>query len=170
MQHHPELNTSLQQAKLTGSNFVAYDATKTQTKGKADTNNCALRAISVGLDIPMDEVKEHFSSKGRKYGSGTKKVDIDKYLIGKADRVFVAGGFTTRTAPISLGEALTRFQTGRYILSMRKHLVACIDGVVIDLAGLDINREYQSVDFSTGLPITSRRIEHKVWKAWKANA
>lgn len=170
MKHHPELTTSLQEAKLNGSSFVAYDATITQTKGKADTNNCALRAITVALDIPMDEVKAHFSSKGRKYGEGTKKVDIDKYLIGKAERVFVAGGFTTRTAPITLKDAIARFDSGRYIFSMRKHLVACIDGVVIDLAGLDIHREYQSVDFSTGLPITSRRIDHKVWKAWKANA
>lgn len=170
MQHHPELTTSLQQAKLSGSNFVAYDATITQTKGRADSNNCAVRAITVALDIPMDEVKAHFSSKGRKYGAGTKTVDINKYLIGKAETVFAAGGFTTRTAPITLQEAIARFPTGRYIFSMRKHLVACIDGVVVDLAELDINRKYQTVDFSTGLPITSRRIEHKVWKAWRANA
>lgn len=169
MKHHPELTTSLQQAKLSGSNFVAYDATITQTKGKADSNNCAVRAITVALDIPMDEVKAHFSIKGRKYGEGTTTASINKYLIGKAETVFAAGGFTTRTEAISLQDAITRFPTGRYIFSMRKHLVACIDGVVIDLAGLDINREYETINFSTGEPIMSRRIEHKVWKAWRAN-
>lgn len=169
MKHHPKLTTSLQQAKLSSSNFVAYDATITQTKGKADTNNCAVRAITVALDLPMDEVKTHFSSKGRKYGEGTTISSINKYLTGKAETVFAAGGFTTRTAPISLHDAITRFPTGRYIFSMRKHLVACIDGVVVDLAELDINRKYLTVNFSTGEPIMSRRLDHKVWKAWKAN-
>lgn len=169
--NHSNLNPLLEAAKATGKNFVAYDATTEATRARRDHSNCAIRAISVALDLEFDSVRDHFANAGRdprKWGEGTSKVQIDKFLRRPGvEVVFAAGGFKVQMPGISLRFALETFNSGRFIFSMRKHLVAAIDGIVVDLEGLDINRRYRTINFSTGEPIVSARIDHKVWKVWK---
>ena len=172
--NHPQLNPLLEAAKATGKNFVAYDATTEATRAKADRSNCAIRAISVALDLEFDSVREHFANAGRsprKYGEGTSVVQINKFLKRPGvEVVFAAGGFgAIKTQAISLREALIKFGSGRFIFSMRKHLVAVVDGVVVDLAGLEINVRRETINFATGEPILSARIDHKVWKVWRVS-
>lgn len=136
MKHHPQLATLLAEAGT--ANFIAYDATLTQTKGHSDTNNCVVRAVSVACDLPMDEVKKDLSRLGgRKYGQGT-LTRVWKPYIDKMTTKVWSKAFHDKQGR-SLRQVLEMYPKGRFILSMRNHLVALIDGKVIDLGGLDIN-------------------------------
>lgn len=167
MKHHPELARLLTEASDT-TNFIAYDATQTQTKGKADINNCAVRAISVAFDLPMDEVKRHFASTGaRKYGQGTPTKDCTKYIEGKGAKVKFVKAFGD--IALRLSSVLEYYPKGRYILSMRKHLVALVDGKVIDLAGLDINQTNRVWLRDKAEWYTYKRLHSPVFKVWQVS-
>lgn len=167
MKHHPELARLLTEANDT-TNFIAYDATSTQSKGQKDHSNCVLRAISVACDTSMDGLKAHFKKQGaRKYGEGVFPKDYEP-VIKDHNGTKVWSKKFGGTA-ISLSGILKAYPKGRFILSMRRHLVALIDGKVIDLGGLDINTTNRVWLRDKAQWYTYKRVDSPVFKVWQVS-
>jgi hypothetical protein len=110
------------------------DAGRSSSRRPKQRNDCTVRALATVTGLPYDEVYDAVAKAGRKSARG-----FD--LMGWARKGGTLGGFRfvwesypatpgyPRVNPVTF--ALKR-RTGRYILRVSKHVVACVDGVVYD--------------------------------------
>lgn len=112
---------------------------------RGETKDCTVRALACAKGISYDEAHAHMKAHGR--------VERHGVMPNKIKGIYEAAGFklvsicgTTRNAMwlrgcfpevkrlpgISLKKLLPSLSKGRYILGMRGHVFAVVDGVVMD--------------------------------------
>jgi hypothetical protein len=103
---------------------------------ESESNDCAVRALSIACDIPYHEAHSRFSKVGRKPNKGV-SVDMLSRVLG--DR------------PIGsdwLSYTLSRFcalkPKGRFLVLKRNHAFAVVNGVVHDWGKLGGNTKVYS--------------------------
>ena len=95
--------------------------------GFSEHNDCAVRAAATAGNLPYEKVRAVFAKHGRKPRGLTylpTSVAAHRELF-QAERVTVAGN-------LSLAEFTRRYPTGRFIIDVRRHALAVIDGVIHD--------------------------------------
>lgn len=91
-----------------------------------ERNDCSVRAAAVAGNLPYSDVLAAFAKHGRRPRRGTKL-----YVSIAAMRdLFNAG--RVPIAPITLAEFVRRFPKGRYVVHVRSHALAVVDGVIHD--------------------------------------
>lgn len=114
--------------------FHATDAGRSLSKRPKQRNDCVVRALALAVDCPYDEAYD-FCAKilDRKCGQGTYskkllKVEFRGYRFSW--KAFQAVKDMQRMTPVTFAIS---HPTGRFILKLAKHVVACVDGVVMDI-------------------------------------
>jgi hypothetical protein len=113
---------------------------------KADSRNCAVRALAnvTGKDYKM--IHAEMKKRGRPEGKGTPwELCVDVYrdfglsvvgVFGSTKGAQSLGAWYLRTAPKKPGITLARFieenQTGRFIVGIRGHNTTVINGKLVD--------------------------------------
>ena len=136
-----------------GTKFQHDDYCATSTKARMERNDCVVRAIAASFEIPYDEahsfVKGIFNRKdkdGTRYyyilrmneltsafGKSVQKLGkrYEDHKQGKLtlDRKYWAkGGHVYRA--MSVGSFLKEYSTGKYLVFVKGHAFAVVDGVV----------------------------------------
>ncbi len=109
--------------------FRKSDAGRGQSKRAKQQNDCTVRAYAVAFDIPYDQVYDSFAELGRKCGRGFDFKAFAKTHARLRWHSFPAERGKTRMNPAKFG---TAYPTGRWIARTAKHVMAIIDGVVVD--------------------------------------
>jgi len=96
-----------------------------------ETNDCSVRATSLALNKPYNEVHKAFSKHGRRVGKGVTMITLLAVLKELTnDNVKIASSYIVRR------ESVARFiktnPKGRYVICKRGHAFAVIDGVAHD--------------------------------------
>ena len=125
---------------------IATGATNPQ-----ESKDCVIRAITNATGVSYDEVRDFLAASGRKQGKGT---DVDsmtaackhfglKFIgtFGKTSSARSCAYFgnrqykylhVTRNESITLGKLIASLPFGRFVVVIRGHAVAMIDGKLID--------------------------------------
>ena len=100
---------------------------------KGDRNNCFPVAVAVTTGIPYSDITYHLSHMGRRVGKGTPWSTISKYLPRMKFQIMKEYGtwYQRRTNPTVLQFAKSH-PTGKYILIVKGHALAVVDGVIYD--------------------------------------
>lgn len=127
----------------------ASDQGRSHSKRKGDHADCVVRSLVAVTGLPYDATYELLKGHGRRWGRGW---DVDQWLRkghpglnalcmtrGLAPLHFQWIGFPPiKGRPrVTLAEAPLAFTTGPYLLSLGRHVVAMVDGVLIDDGGRD---------------------------------
>lgn len=96
-----------------------------------ESNDCSVRATSLALNKPYNEVHKTFSKHGRRVGKGVTMITLLAVLKELTnDNVKIASSYIVRR------ESVARFiktnPKGRYVICKRGHAFAVIDGVAHD--------------------------------------
>ena len=107
-----------------------------------ETKDCTVRAVSIAIDIPYAVAHAMLSKAGRPDKDGPrasvftafmKSIGYTKYEYpARYYKVEKCYGTIERRARITFKRWLPEHSTGRYIVDMRGHVFAVIDGVVHD--------------------------------------
>lgn len=101
-----------------------------------ERNDCAVRAMSLVLNRPYSEVHQDLAARGRRDGRGTRNTIIsDSMLVLTADvgqRAIESEWLHVRTKAPTLATFVRERPHGRYLVLVRGHALAVIDGVVHD--------------------------------------
>ena len=114
-------------------NYHYDDAGRAKSKRSKQTNDCVIRAISLTLKQPYDEVYDGFMALGRKCSRGTPKKVWQQFL--NSDKRFVRKPFPAVAGQprMSLEKFAEIFDSGLYIVQMAGHLTTVINGSVYDV-------------------------------------
>lgn len=128
---------------------TASDQGRAQSRRKGDHADCVVRSLVAVSGLPYDATYDLLRGLGRRWGRGW---DVDAWLRkghpglnqalmtrGLAPLHFQWIGFPPiKGRPrVTLAEAPLAFTTGPYLLSLGRHVVAMVDGVLIDDGGRD---------------------------------
>lgn len=128
---------------------TASDQGRALSKRKGDLADCVVRSLVATTGLPYDATYDLLRAHGRRWGRGW---DVDQWLRkghqglnqllmtrGLAPLHFQWIGFgPIKGRPrVTLAEAPLLFPEGPFLLSLGKHVVAMVDGVLIDDGGRD---------------------------------
>jgi hypothetical protein len=101
------------------------DAGRAESGIKKEKSDCTVRAIATGMEIPYREAHQTLKALGRRNGSGTvvHRGWLDKHPY--ATRMTVTGGYTLR-------QLLEDHPTGTFLVSVPRHILTVVDGVIYD--------------------------------------
>ena len=126
--------------------FIANSHTGYLAKdfGIKDKNDCAIRAIANVSPTPYPELRQRMMELGRRVNRGTPWTALNKMykeqgarditIWGKAGRKIERWTDYDRKVEtgISVANFIKAHQTGRYIVVIRKHAFALINGQIVD--------------------------------------
>lgn len=96
-----------------------------------ESNDCSVRATSIALNKPYNEVHKTFSKHGRRVGKGVTMTTLLAVLKDLTmDNVKIASSYIVRKE--SLASFIKTHPKGRYVVCKRGHAFAVIDGVAHD--------------------------------------
>lgn len=113
--------------------FVKTDGGRSLSKRKKQKNDCTVRALALATNISYDEAYEICAEAGRKCGQGL--------LMKQFLPTVIVNGYRFKWYPLQAVKGEMRVTpvtfainhpAGKYILKTAKHVLACIDGVVMD--------------------------------------
>lgn len=111
--------------------FVKDDGGRSKSSRPKQNKDCAVVAVAIASGYPYEQVYEDFAQDGRRCSTATHDriwwnwcVDHFSMEVIKMPRP-VRG--STRT---KLKDFCERYDVGCFIISVRKHLVAVVDGIV----------------------------------------
>lgn len=118
--------------------FVHNDGGRATSKRPRQTNDCGVLALAITTETPYDAVYDDLKAEGcRSCNTGT----FFSRFVGQLawdDRDYKGRLFDWRSFPAVKGQPRMRcalfcklHPQGRYILKMARHLVACVDGVIM---------------------------------------
>ena len=97
-----------------------------------DMNACAVRALTIVLDLPYNEVFDLLQAAGRKYQSGTSTTIIEQVILNQGKRIikkFPTQENGSKYTPKTIHNITYR---GTYLAFTSGHVLAIINGKVID--------------------------------------
>lgn len=118
----------------------SYIGRVTGTEVEFERNNCVPKALAALTRRPYDEVYNYLSDKGRKHGKGTPRFMSEAFLKengfiklewSQITQVYNNGGYGV-TRKMTLATFAKVYTTGRYMVYVRSHAVAVIDGKIMD--------------------------------------
>ncbi len=113
--------------------FLATDGGRSRSKRARQKNDCTVRALALAAGVDYDMAYDALAAAGRQVSRG---FDFRKWAA-KAE----FGGYRFQWVPFPARKGEWRMNpvtfaiehpTGRFILRLSKHVVACVDGVVMD--------------------------------------
>jgi hypothetical protein len=113
--------------------FRRTDAGRAGSKRPRQRNDCTVRALASAASVPYDEAYDALAAGGRKAGRGfdfrgwAKTGACDRWRLVWTACPAVKGQM--RVTPVTFALA---HPEGRYVLCTAKHVLAVVDGVVID--------------------------------------
>jgi hypothetical protein len=125
------------------SPFQYDDGGRAAAGYKGDTGDCVTRAIAIAMELPYERVYERVATINRDYGDGVKTARngltkaLRRKLIEKNGWTWTPTMFIGSGCKVHL--RADELPPGRLIVSVSKHLVAVIDGVIHDT--YDCSRE-----------------------------
>ena len=121
-----------QPAKAPPKGFQFVSANPRTVQG--ETNDCAVRALSLAFNKPYEEIHELCAKIGRPKGRGMKWGEID-LAIGH-----LTGNMINKMQRLPRAQTFTTFardhKVGNYVVIKRGHAVALIDGVFHDAGSI----------------------------------
>lgn len=98
---------------------------------ETESNDCSVRATSLALNKPYNEVHATFSKHGRRVGKGVNIITLLSVLkeLTKDTVKIVSSDIVRRE---SLAKFIKTHPKGRYVICKRGHAFAVIDGVAHD--------------------------------------
>jgi len=106
------------------------DGGKEQAGFAHERNDCAVRALALSTGIPYAKAHDLLKAEGRKDRRGTKTWMTERALKKSGAQVELLSAWVHRTA--TLAEAVRTLRNGRYLIIVRGHALALIDGVIHD--------------------------------------
>lgn len=115
--------------------------------GLQDRNDCVIRALANVGKMPYVQARERLMSAGRKVNRGTTHQQYAKLYAecggkltlfsrkGKRLADFIEGVHSVNPKGITVGKLLPKLTKGSYIVWVRRHVFAVVDGRVIDTGG-----------------------------------
>ena len=103
---------------------------------KGKTGDCVTRAIAIAMELPYERVYERIAAINKNYGSGEKTAR--KGLLKPLTRKLLSENGWTWTPTMFIGSGCKvhlradELPRGRLVVSVSKHIVAVIDGVIHD--------------------------------------
>lgn len=113
--------------------FLPTDAGRSTSRRPRQSNDCTVRALALVTGLPYDEVYDRCALEGRKCGKGMHLKDwLPAATVGGYRFVwtpFPAIKGQRRMNPVTFAR---KYPEGRFILRLSKHVVACVNGVIMD--------------------------------------
>ena len=93
-----------------------------------EKNDCTIRATAIAFGVPYEEVHAHMAEKGRRPRHKTRRAVWEPVILqyGAVSHSYYGGKRMT------LARFLRENPTGRWVLHMRGHVTAVVDGVILD--------------------------------------
>lgn len=113
--------------------FLKTDAGRGASRRPRQSNDCTVRAIALAAGLPYDAAYDRCAEEGRRCGRGMHLKDwlpvatVNGYRFVWTPCPAVKGEW--RENPVTFAN---RHPSGRFILKLAKHVLACVDGVVMD--------------------------------------
>lgn len=115
--------------------FQVADGGRAKSKRPRQSNDCTVRAFALACAVPYDLAYDTLAAAGRRSGGRFK---FREWVEGTE---FAEYEFTWRGFPAVRGERrmnphsfAEKHPSGRFILRTAGHVMACIDGVLLDTA------------------------------------
>jgi len=120
---------------LLPSRVCYHDGGRLLSGRKGSVNDCVVRAVSIVADLPYASVYEEIMRRGRlgykrehyspRWGVDTRRVWFKKYMVSI--------GFVWHKVQRGTPIFASTFSSGRFVIDMRRHYTAMIDGIVYDV-------------------------------------
>lgn len=113
--------------------FKQTDAGRSTSRRPKQSNDCTVRALASACDVEYDHAYDMLAQAGRKSGHGfdfrswSKDIDFAGYRFQWMSFPAIKGRL--RETPVTFAIA---HKEGRFVLRCAKHVLACVDGVVMD--------------------------------------
>jgi hypothetical protein len=119
---------------------TSYIGRVTGTQVEFERNNCVPKALAALTQRPYPEVYNYLSGRGRRHGKGTRRVDSEAFLKdngfvklewSQITQVYNNGGYGV-TRQMTLATFAKVYTKGHFMVYVRSHAVAVIDGKILD--------------------------------------
>jgi hypothetical protein len=113
--------------------FDRSDSGRATSKRPRQSNDCTVRALAAATGAPYDTAYDALKAEGRKTGRGfnfrawAKAREFGGYSFAWMSFPAVKGMWRVNPVTFAL-----RFPEGRFILRVSKHVMACVDGRIVD--------------------------------------
>lgn len=136
---------------LSGTSKALWDTMATASRAHNENNDCTVKALTAATGLPYDDCHKALAKQGRKPRKG-----CHFHTVGK--RAAADLGFLMETMDWRDYDAKTmisaerdrKLAKGRYVLQVRRHVAALVDGKVIDWSQ---GRRHRINDVYTFTPI-----------------
>jgi len=114
--------------------MITLDHCMQEAMNLYENNDCGVRALALVCNIPYKTARETLSAHGRKHGAGVFTFQLAKALVEHSNPkplqtvLKPKGG---RYTPKTIGKA---YPKGRFLLYSRGHVMAMVDGEILDWA------------------------------------
>lgn len=113
--------------------FRLSDGGRADSRRPKQVNDCTVRALAHVSGRPYDECYDTLAAAGRKSGRGfgfrNWATEAEFHGLRFAWRSFPAVKGSPRVNPVTFA---LRHPKGRFVLRLSKHVMACVDGVLLD--------------------------------------
>lgn len=115
-------------------NGINYEFTDAGRSVPGERNDCTVRALSEALCMPYKTVYDELTRLGRKPGRGFRFLNlISAYAPNPMDIEFLGNNLSMAcSGKCSLQRFVREHQDGHYVIRIRHHVLALVDGVVRD--------------------------------------
>jgi hypothetical protein len=119
---------------------TSYISRTVGTEVGFERNNCVPKALTALTHKPYTEVYEYLKDRGRRHGRGTPRFMSESFLTengfvrlewSQITQVYNNGGYGV-TRRMTLATFAKTYTSGRYMVYVRSHAVAVIDGKIMD--------------------------------------
>ena len=119
--------------------FHPTDAGRSTSKRPRQHNDCTVVAIALACDMPYDAAYDLMAECGRTCSRGFHMHDLEKGIAAAILESRTGKRLQWKSFPAVKGQSRMNpakfcedFQNGRYIVKTAKHVIAIIDGIVLD--------------------------------------
>lgn len=112
---------------MTKARTIEYKHLQPRPLGRSEANDCAVRALANSIGLPYDAAHAELKAAGRPDRKGT-PWNVCRQVYAKHGANERSFGFRRPTVAAIVRE----HQQGRYIVAVRGHVFALVDGVALD--------------------------------------
>lgn len=109
--------------------FHRSDAGRSTSKRSKQRNDCTVRAYTIAMGLTYDDVYDYFASLGRKSGKG---FEFRKFADNHPSLRWVSFPAVKGQTRMNPAKFCAAYLTGRWIVRTAKHVMAVVDGVIVD--------------------------------------